>query len=169
MTGRAMAQLTAAEFGEAVSALAAHLGIEQLRERLARLNAFTSRRGLGTASAIADRLHLLTGGLRRAIPATYAFSTVWNEMVGARLGEEGEKRLESLADQVNACLTDGETIAPGKEDALDQALAAYHAALATATGPEVARLDMLLKAVPSVADRLRQGRGTGAGEAAPGS
>jgi len=169
MTERAMAFLTAAEFGEAVSALATHLGIERLRDRLARLNAFTSRRGLGTASAIAERLHLLTGGLRRQVPATYAFSTLWHEMVGARLGEEGEKRLETLADQVNACLTDGEAISPGKEDALDQALAAYHEALAKATGAEVARLDMLLKAVPSVAERLRQRLAAESGDAAPGS
>ncbi len=79
-----MALLTPAEFTEAVSALAAHYGVERLRERLARLNAFTSRRGLNTAPALAERLHLLTGGLRRQVPATYAFSQLWNEMVGAR-------------------------------------------------------------------------------------
>jgi hypothetical protein len=169
MTGRAMAHLTAAEFGEAVSALAAHVGLEQLKDRLARMNAFTSRRGLGTASALADRLHLLTGGLRRPAPATYAFSTLWNEMVAARLGEDGEKRLETLADEVNACLADDESIVAGKEEALDLALAAYHDALAGATGPEVARLDMLLKAVPSVAERLRLRLTSGSGDAAPGS
>ena len=164
-----MAQLTAAEFGDAVSALAAHFGIERLRDRLARLNAFTSRRGLATASAIADRLHLLTGGLRRQAPATYAFSALWHEMVMSRLGEDGEKRLETLADQVNACLTPDEAVVPGKEEALDQALAAYAEALSGATGPEVARLDMLLKAVPAVAERLRQGLATVSRDAAPGS
>src|SRR5438445_10095956 len=39
MTGASMALLTPAEFTEAVSALAAHYGVERLRERLARLNA----------------------------------------------------------------------------------------------------------------------------------
>src|SRR3989454_12725351 len=73
MTGASMALLTAAEFTEAVGALAEHYGVERLRERLARLNAFTSRRGLNTAAALAERLHLLTGGLRRQVPATYAF------------------------------------------------------------------------------------------------
>src|SRR6476660_250324 len=101
-----MAQLTSGEFTEAVTALADHHGVERLRDRLARMNAFTSRRGLNTPAAIAERLHLLTGGLRRAVPATYAFSTVWNEMVNARLGEGGEKKLEELADRVNACLTE---------------------------------------------------------------
>ncbi len=151
-----MAYLTTAELVEAIDALAEHHGVERLRDRLANMNAFTSRRGLTTASAIADRLQLLTGGLRRQVPATYAFSTLWNELVGTRLGEDGEKRLEGLADQVNACLTDREEIAPGKEDAIDQALAAYRAALVESTGSAIARLDMLLKAVPAVAERLRR-------------
>lgn len=150
-----MAQLTHEEFAAAVAALAEHLGVERLRERLARMNAFHSRRGLNTAAALADRLQLLTGGLRRQVPATYAFSSLWNEMVGGRVGEEGEKTLEGLADQVNACLDPHEAIVAGKEEALDQALAAYRDALASATGEPVARLDMLLKAVPAVADRLR--------------
>ena len=155
-----MAQLSHEEFVAAVAALAEHHGVERLRERLARMNAFHSRRGLNTAAALAERLELLTGGLRRAVPATYAFSSLWNEMVGARLGEDGEKKLEGLADGVNACLDEREGIVPGKEDALDQALAAYRDALAAGTGTTVAHLDMLLKAVPAVAERLRQAPGT---------
>src|SRR2546428_3995075 len=162
-----MALLTPAEFTEAVSVLAAHYGVERLRDRLAHLNAFTSRRGLNTGAAIAERLHLLTGGLRRQVPATYAFSQVWHEMVGARLGEEGEKRLEALADQVNACLGDRDAIVPSQEADLDRGLAAYRDALAAATGPEVARLDMLLKAVPEVADRLRRSAAPEPNEPAP--
>ncbi len=151
-----MAQLTATEFGEAVAALAEHHGVERLRERLAQMNAFTSRRGLNSAAAIADKLHLLTGGLRRAVPATYAFSSLWSEMVGGHLGEDGEKKLETLADQVNACLDEQEAIVAGKEQALDEALAGYRVAVAAVTGARVAELDMILKAVPAVAERLRQ-------------
>ena len=162
-----MAHLTPAEFTEAVGALATHFGVDGLRERLARMNAFTSRRGLNTPSAIADRLHLLTGGLRRQVAATYAFSTLWNEMVGAGLGEDGEKRLETLAEGVNACLDEREGIVSGKEDELDRALAAYRDALASAAGPDVARLDMLLKAVPAVADRMRQAPAASPAEATP--
>lgn len=150
-----MAQLSSAEFTEAVTALAEHHGVERLREQLARMNAFTSRRGLNSAAAIAERLHLLTGGLRRQVTATYAFSSLWNDMVGARLGEDGEKNLGELADQVNACLGANDDIVPGKEEELDRALAAYRAALEKATGPRIAELDMLLKAVPAVAERLR--------------
>ena len=151
-----MAQLTQTEFNQAVAALAEHHGVERLRDHLARMNAFTSRRGLNSASAIAERLHLLTGGLRRQVPGTYAFSSLWGEMIAKRVGEEGEKRLESLADEVNACLAPDDSIVAGKEDALDQALARYRAVLEELAGVQVARVDMLLKAVPAVAERVRQ-------------
>jgi hypothetical protein len=165
----AMANLTAAEFGEAVNTLAAHYGVERLRDRLAKMNAFTSRRGLNSAAAIADRLHVLTGGLRRQVAATYAFSAVWNEMLGGRLGEDGEKQLEGLVERINSCLAADESIAPGKEDALDEALVAYRDALAGATGADVARLDMILKPVPAVADRLRRGLPAPAAEPSAGA
>jgi len=144
------------EFTAAVTALADHTGVERLRDKLANLNAFTSRRGLNSAAAIAQRLHQLTGGLRRPVIGTYAFTSLWNEMIGAKLGEEGEKKLETLAEQVNACLAPDETIVAGKEEELDRALAGYRETLAAATGPDVARLDMMLKAVPAVAERLRE-------------
>jgi hypothetical protein len=162
-----MAQLTTEEFTEAVAVLAQHHGLERLRERLAHMNAITSRRGLNSAASIAGRLLLLTGGLRRQVPATYAFSSLWSEMVGARLGEEAEKRLEELAEQVNACLGEGETLLPGKEEDLDRALDAYRAVLDAATGAAVARLDMLMKAVPVVAERLRGRLAAGDNEPPP--
>ena len=151
-----MAQLTQAEFNQAIAALAEHHGVERLRDHLARMNAFTSRRGLNSATAIAERLHLLTGGLRRQVPGTYAFSSLWAEMVGKRIGEDGEKRLEAIADEVNACLAPDDSIVAGKEEALDEALARYRQALEELAGAAVARIDMLLKAVPAVADRMRQ-------------
>jgi len=151
-----MAQLTHDEFTSAVTVLAEHHGVERLRERLARMNALTSRRGLNSAAALAGRLHLLTGGLRRQVPATYAFSSLWSEMIAARVGDDGEKTLEALAEQVNSCLTTEDAITPGKEEELDRALAAYRERLTAATGPAVAELDMLLKAVPAVAERLRR-------------
>jgi hypothetical protein len=150
-----MAHLSLDEFTAAVTALGRHFGFERLRDRLARMNAFTSRRGLNDPRVLAHRLHQLTGGLRRQVPGTFAFSAMWNEMVGAGVGEDGEKQLESIADQVNACLATDETIVPGKEADLDRALAAYRETLAARTGPDVATLDMLLKAVPAVAARLR--------------
>jgi hypothetical protein len=151
-----MAQITQAEFTEAVAALADHFGIERLRDQLARMNAFTSRRGLNSATAIAERLHLLTGCLRRQVPGTYAFSSLWGDMIAKRVGEDGEKRLEKLADEVNACLAPDDSIAAGKESALDEALGRYRQVMEELTGTVVARLDMLLKAVPAVAERVRR-------------
>ena len=89
------------------------------------------------------------------VPATFAFTSLWGEMVGAKMGEGGENKLEEAANQVNACLADDNSIVAGKESELDQALAVYREAVSAAVGPRVATLDMLLKAVPAVADRLR--------------
>jgi len=150
-----MALLTLPEFSDAIEALAAHYGVQRLRDRLASLGAFASRKGLNSAAALSDRLYRLSGGLRIPGHTTQAFTAVWGEMLGSKLGEEGEKKLGDLADKVNACLTEKETIVEGKEQELDEALAAYREALAEGTGADVARIDMLLKAVPSVADRLR--------------
>jgi len=152
-----MATLTAAELSDAVAVLVTHRGIARVRDRLAQLGAFTSRRGLNTPEAIAERLYRLSGGLRLQVPATYAFSSVWAEMMRERLGEEGEHKLEGLAEAVNACLTGDDAVAPGQDEPLERALDAYREVIAAAAGADVARLDMLMKAVPAVADRLRAG------------
>lgn len=150
-----MANLTAPEFTGAIDVLCAHFGLERLRDRFAQMGAFTTRRGLNSAAALAERVHRLSGGLRLRVASTYAFSQLWGEMLNARMGEDGEKALEELADRVNACLTPTEGIVEGKEAELDEALAAYRARLEELAGADVARWDMLLKAVPAVADRLR--------------
>lgn len=150
-----MANLTAPEFNGAMDVLCAHFGLERLRDRFAQMGAFTTRRGLNSSAALAERVHRLSGGLRLRVASTYAFSQLWGEMLNARLGEDGEKSLEELADKVNACLTPTETIVEGREAELDGALAAYREKLEGLAGADVARWDMLLKAVPAVADRLR--------------
>lgn len=150
-----MAALTAREFERAVGALVEHYGLERTRDRLASLGAFQQRRGLNSVAALADRLFRLSGGLRLQSRPTLAFSALWNEMLRARMGEEGEKRLEELADKVNACLDAKERTIPGREAELDAALAAYRTTLAEKVGTTVAECDMLLKAVPAVAERLR--------------
>jgi hypothetical protein len=151
-----MAQITRPEFDRAVGALVDHFGLDRTRDKLARFGAFRARRGLGSQDALTDRLYRLTGGLRISTPATYAFSALWAELLSDRLGEEGAEHVDGLADQVNACLGEGDRVIAGKEEELDRALAAYRGALAEKAGEEVAELDMLLKAVPDVAERLRQ-------------
>jgi ABC-type transporter Mla subunit MlaD len=152
-----MAQISRSEFERAVTALVDHFGLDRTRDKLARFGAFRARRGLGSRDALADRLFRLTGGLRMSSPATYAFSALWAELISAHLGEDGSEKIDALAEGVNACLGDGDHLVAGKEAELDTALAKYRAALAEKTGDEIADLDMLLKAVPDVAERLRGG------------
>ncbi len=151
-----MASLTTAEFTDAVSALADHFGVERLRDKLATTGAFQSRKGLTSATAIAERLHRLSGGLRLPVAATYAFSHVWGQMLSEKLaGGDDEKTIETLAEKVNACLDEKEHVAPGREADLDAALGEYREVVTKALGQKVAHYDMLLKSVPAVADRVR--------------
>jgi hypothetical protein len=150
-----MALLTHPEFTEAVDVLCEHFGLARLRDKLATLGAFNSRRGLNSAAELAERLFRLSGGLRLQVGATYGFSVLWGEMLSGRLGAEGEKKLEQLADKVNACLDGHEKLVAGKEAELEAALGDYHTALAAVVGERAARLDMTLKAVPDVAERVR--------------
>lgn len=150
-----MALLTHSEFVEAVGLLCDHFGLARLRDKLATLRAFSSRRGLNSPADLAERLYRLSGGLRLQVGATYGFSAMWGELLSSRLGEDGEKTLETLADKVNACLDGDEKIVPGREGDLEGALREYLAALSAKAGERVALLDMTLKAVPDVAERVR--------------
>jgi hypothetical protein len=151
-----MAALTAAEFTRAVTLLAEDLGLQRLRDRLVRLNGLVTRRKASSPAALAEQLYLLTAGLRRQVPATYAFHAIWAEALNKKLGEEGEKKMEGLAEAINACLDEHEQIVPEKAPDLDTALTNYEQALAATVGSEVARFDMILKAVPAIAVKLRQ-------------
>jgi hypothetical protein len=150
-----MAHLTQTEFQRAIRLLAAEAGLQRLRDRFVKLNALVTRRKVSEPEQLADQLYLLTAGLRKQVPATYAFHAVWTESLNTKLGEDGEKQLEKLADAVNACLGDHDAIVPEKAAELDAALAEYERALSAVAGPEMARMDMLLKAVPAIAERLR--------------
>jgi hypothetical protein len=150
-----MAHLTQTEFQGAIRLLAAETGVQRLRDRFVKLNALVTRRKVSSPEQLADQLYLLSAGLRKQVAATYAFHAVWTESLNAKLGEDGEKQLEKLAEAVNACLGDHDAIVPEKAAELDAALAEYERALSAAAGPEMARMDMLLKAVPAIAEKLR--------------
>lgn len=150
-----MATLTADEFAQTVRCLADDMGLQRFRDKLVRLNALVARGRAPSADKLADQLYMLTGGLRRQVPATVAVQGLWSEQINQRLGEDGEKALEGLADKINACLGERDGIEPEKEGELDELLGQYEQQLAEKVGPERARLDMLLKAVPAVATKLR--------------
>ena len=65
-----MATLNAAEFTQTVRCLADDIGLQRLRDKLVRLNALVARGRAPSADALADQLYMLTGGLRRQVPAT---------------------------------------------------------------------------------------------------
>lgn len=150
-----MANLTQQEFTRAIELLAEDLGLQRLRDRFVRLNALVTRRRAVSAQRLADQLYLLTGGMRRQIAATVAVHSIWTERVNEKLGEDGEKAFEELAEKINACLGERDSIVAEKEEELDGLLGRYEQQLAQAVGPDRARIDMLLKAVPAVADKLR--------------
>jgi hypothetical protein len=131
-------------------------GYGKLHERLVRLNAFVSRKKPPSPDVLADRLYSLTGGLRRNVPATVAFHTVWAEAMTQSVSEDDDKRLSEIADRINATLTENDrAVRDDQVTELDAALGEYEQLLATTLGPVGARLEMLFKAVPPVADRLR--------------
>src|SRR5581483_4204835 len=150
-----MAHLTLQEFEEALEVLADGGPPEKLRERLARLNAFHSRRGLGSVRAISERMFALSSGLRRDVPPTRAFQALWMEYVGHRLTRKSGERLDELADAINSHLLEDGSIKEGDEEKLEKVLADYEDLLARKVGGVAARLDTLQKAVPAVAAILR--------------
>ncbi len=153
-----MAHPTGEELREAIGLLVtAGGGYGKLHQRLVRLNAFVSRKKPPSPEVLADRLYNLTGGLRRNVPATLAFHTVWAEIVTQSISEEDDEKLSAIADRINATLTDNErAIRQDQAGVLDTALGEYEQLLADTIGPQQARLEMLLKAVPPVATRLRE-------------
>lgn len=141
---------------DAVGLVAERMGYGKLYERLVHLNAFVSRKRPPTPAILADRLYNLSGGLRRQVPATIAFHTVWAEAISRNIGEEHDKTLEGIAERINATLTpDEQAIQPDKQDELATALDEYERVLVGVIGPAAARLDMIMKAVPVVAETLR--------------
>ena len=159
-----MANLTQNEFTRAIEILAEEMGLQRLRDKFFRLNGLVTRRKVASAHSLADQLYMLSSGLRRQVPSSLAFQAIWSETIHDKVGEEGEENLEKLAEKVNECLGEDDSIKADKEADLDGALKEYQGALAATVGEEKARLDMLMKAVPAVADRLR---GETSPEAAP--
>jgi len=151
-----MAAPTTQELRDAIGLLAERVGYGKLHDRLVRLNAFVSRKKPPTPDVLADRIYTLSGGLRRQVPATLAFHTVWSETFTNTVGEENDKKLGEIADRINATLTEDErAIRAGREAELDAALGEYETIVAGVMGPQATRLEMLLKAVTPVAARLR--------------
>lgn len=151
-----MAHLTAKEFDDLILVLVNHLRLDRLHERLLKANALISRKRPPTAQALAAQLYQLSAGLRRPHAARYAVEVLWQEMLSVQMSEEHGKTLETLADRVNACLTERMEVIPEKSAQLLAALGAYHQAVAALTNDEIAYLEVLLRASTDVARFLRE-------------
>lgn len=151
-----MAFLTLKEFERSIQLLADEQGLDRLRDKFFKLRGLVTRRGFKSADNLAAQIYQLSGGLRREVPSNYAFQAIWSEHIGTKVGEGAEERFEKLAEAVNVCLAGDESILADKRDELAAALHAYEAALTETIGQEMARLDMILKAVPEIAELLRQ-------------
>lgn len=151
-----MAFLTQKEFERSIQLLAEAQGLDRLRDKFFKLRGLVTRRGFKTADNLATQIYQLSGGLRREVPSNFAFQAIWSEHIGAKVGEGAEERFEKLAEAVNVCLDPSEGILADKQTELEAALHAYESALTESIGQEMARLDMILKAVPSIAELLRQ-------------
>lgn len=150
-----MANLTAEEFADAIRCLADDFGLQRLRDKLVQRHALVTRRRATSAEALASQLYALTGGLRRGVAATLAVQGLWAEKMQELLGEDGEKALEELAERINGCLGEGDRIVAEKAAELGGLLRDYEQQVAAKVGPNRARIDMLLKAVPEIAALLR--------------
>jgi len=151
-----VAQLTTPEFDTLITLLAEHLSLDRLHERLLKANALVSRKRPPTVQALAAQLYQLSAGLRRAHPARYAVEVLWQEMLSARVTEAHSKTLETLAERVNACLTERLEVIPAKSAELLAALGSYYQAVAALTRDEVAYVEMLLRASTDVARFFRE-------------
>jgi len=151
-----VAQLTTPEFDTLITLLAEHLSLDRFHERLLKANALVSRKRPPTVQALAAQLYQLSAGLRRAHPARYAVEVLWQEMLSTRVTEEHSKTLETLAERVNACLTERLEVLPEKSAELLAALGAYYQAVAALTSDEVAYVEVLLRASTDVARFFRE-------------
>ena len=151
-----MAQLTAQEFTDLISTLVEHMGMAQFHTKLLRANALVSRKRPASVEALAHQLYQLSAGLRRDHAARYVVEVLWQEMVAGQIEEEPGKTVETLAEQVNACLGERLEVVPEKEPQLLSALGAYYQAIAGLTTRETAHLEMLMRATTSVSAFLRE-------------
>ena len=150
-----MANLKVEEFNQIIHFLAEAHGLQAFRDKLVRLNALVTRRKAASAARLATQLYTLTGGLRREVPATIAVHSLWAEQINKNLGEDGEKRLGEIAEKINDCLDDDDRIIEERSVEISEHIRDYEKCLAIAAGAGPARVDMILKAVPDVAERLR--------------
>ena len=165
-----MARLTADEFETLIELLSGRLGLGKLHSRLLRAGALVSRKQPVSVSALARRLYQLTSGLGRDHPARVGLELLWREDMAERMDDDGNRQIEAIGGRINACIEGDRHVVPGKRDDLLAALEDYYRVQRAAAGDEAAYLEMVMRAVPAVAEIVRNNRGRWrAQEASPAS
>lgn len=150
-----MATLTSQEFDTMMRLLSEHYTLSVLHQRLVQANALVSRKRPPRWQPLANQLYQLSSGLRREHPARYALELLWQDLISSSINDDGQEKIDSLAEGVNACLTEKFQIIPQKNDALMLALGSYHKELAYAHNNEIAYTELLFRASQDVAQFLR--------------
>ena len=151
-----MAHITAREFDTFIRLLTEHYGLNIVHERLLKANALVSRKRPSGWQPLASQLYQLSAGLRRDHPARYAVELLWQDMMSSQTEEDQQETLDTLAEQINACLTEKFAVILEKQADLTSALGAYQQAIAALSTDEAAYTEILLRASTDVATFLRE-------------
>ncbi len=151
-----MAHVTSREFDTLIQLLAEQCGLSVLHARLLKANALVSHKRPARWQPLANQLYQLSAGLRRAHPARYAIEMLWQEMISEATEDVEQEALDALAARINECLTEKFEVIPDRQTDLIAALGAYHHTLSSRSSPDVAYIEILLRASKEVAQFLRE-------------
>ena len=151
-----MAHVTSPEFDTIIRLLTEQYSLNVLHERLLKANALVSHKRPPRWQPLANQLYQLSAGLRRDHPARYAIELLWQEMISSTTAEDQQDAFDALAERINECLTEKFAVIPDRQTDLIAALGAYHHALASVSGADVAYIEILLRASKDVAQFLRE-------------
>ena len=151
-----MAHVTSREFDTIIQLLTEQYGLSTLHARLLKANALVSHKRPARWQPLANQLYQLSAGLRREHPARYAIELLWQELISETTEGVQRETFDTLAEGINACLTEKFAVIPNRQTHLIAALGAYHHALAGVASADVAYLEILLRASNDVAQFLRE-------------
>ena len=151
-----MAHVTSREFDTLIQLLTEQYGLSALHARLLKANALVSHKRPARWQPLANQLYQLSAGLRREHPARYAIELLWQEWISETTEGVQQETFDTLAEGINACLTEKFVVIPDRQTDLIAALGAYHHALAGVASADVAYIEILLRASKDVAHFLRE-------------
>ena len=151
-----MAHVISREFDTLIQLLTEQYGLNALHARLLKANALVSHKRPPRWQPLANQLYQLSAGLRREHPARYAIEMLWQELISEATEGVEQETFDTLAERINACLTEKFEVIPDRQTDLIAALGAYHHTLASVSSADIAYIEILLRASKDVAQFLRE-------------